>query len=402
MNCSCFAQVGYRNKIVGKWHLGHSKPDYLPLKHGFHEFYGSPNCHFGPYDNKNIPNIPMFRNNKMIGRYFENIHIDKQQHLSNLTEQYTQEAIDFITRQSADGRPYFLYWTPDSLHAPTYRSASFVGKSRKQSSYGDALIEIDHAVGRILQTIRRIDRCNNTFVFFTSDNGAALVSRNDAGSNGPLLCGKQTTFEGGYREPSIAWWPGRIQPASVSGQVSSVMDLFRTVANLAAVSVPTNRTYDSNDLSTTLFSHKINPNASMFYYRGDTLMAVRNGPYKAHLWTFTNTWEQFNQGIDFCPGNELANVTTHKLTQHKSPVLFHVVRDAAERYPISPKTLEYQKAIKLLRSIVEEHRETLRPGQPVLNTCDRAAMNWQPPGCEEVNMCLPKPKSAPYRCVWPH
>ena len=86
---------------------------------------------------------------------------------------YIKEAINFITTQS---QPFFLYWTPDSLHAPTFRSKEFVGKSRKQSSYGDALMEIDDGVGRILNTIRNnITLANNTFVFFTSDNGAALV-----------------------------------------------------------------------------------------------------------------------------------------------------------------------------------------------------------------------------------
>jgi len=36
------------------------------------------------------------------------------------------------------------------------------------------------------------------------------------GSNGPFLCGKQTTFEGGMREPAIAWWPGMIEPGQVT------------------------------------------------------------------------------------------------------------------------------------------------------------------------------------------
>lgn len=48
-------------------HLGH-QPQFLPLKHGFDEWFGAPNCHFGPYNNKNIPNIPVYRDDKMIGR----------------------------------------------------------------------------------------------------------------------------------------------------------------------------------------------------------------------------------------------------------------------------------------------------------------------------------------------
>lgn len=48
-------------------HLGH-RPQFHPLKHGFDEWFGSPNCHFGPYDNKVKPNIPVYRDWEMVGR----------------------------------------------------------------------------------------------------------------------------------------------------------------------------------------------------------------------------------------------------------------------------------------------------------------------------------------------
>lgn len=344
----------------------------------------------------------------MVGRLFESkeFAIDRRHQLSNLTQLYTQEAINFIKRKSSSCEPFFLYWTPDSLHAPTFRSPAFVGSSRKGSSYGDALVEMDHSIGRILDTIRRDSQlANNTFVFFTSDNGAALVSKTDAGSNGPLLCGKQTTFEGGFREPAIAWWPGRIPADTRTGQVASQMDLFRTIVNLLGLDMPLNRTYDSTDLGPLLFTANPSPqlNSSIFFYRGDTLMAVRNGPYKTHYWTFTNPIEEFRRGIDYCPGNEVVNVTTHQLTPHyKAPVLFHLVRDPGERYPISRWTSEYKREMMQLDAIAEEHQATMQPGTPVLNICDRAAMNWAPEGCEQLNMCLPKPISAPYKCDWPH
>ncbi|KAJ6216830.1 hypothetical protein RDWZM_007987 [Blomia tropicalis] len=271
------SSIENKNKIVGKWHLGHSKPEYLPLNNGFHEFFGS-----------------------------------------------------------------------------------------------------------------------------TNYNGPALTSAPDAGSNGPLLCGKQTTFEGGFREPAIAWWPGRIKPGTTSGQVTNMMDLYRTIANLAQAPMPSNRFYDSNDLSPLLFHNEPIKNASVFYYRGDTLMAIRHGPYKAHYWTFTNPWEEFKKKIDYCPGNEVQNVTTHKLTHHQSPVLFHLIRDPGERFPIPIHRYEYTNAIKKLETIKIEHERTMVRGEPVLNICDRAAMLWSPPGCEKIDMCLPVPKSAPYDCIWPH
>lgn len=338
----------------------------------------------------------------MIGRLYENIHIDRRRQVSNLTQVYAEEAREFIKKQEAKCEPFFLYWTPDSLHAPTYRSEEWVGRSKKGSSYGDQLMEMDDAIGGILDLVRGSESlANNTFVFFTSDNGPALVSREDAGSNGGLLCGKQTTFEGGVRMPSIAWWPGRIKAGSKSVHVSSHMDLYRTIAKLAGAQMPVNRTYDSNDLAPVLFEQK-DVQGSVFHYRGDTLMALRHGDYKVHYWTFTTTVEETRQGLDYCPGQLVRGVTTDTLTNQTLPVLFQVVRDPGEKYPISSKKAEYKTAMKKLEEVRLEHQANMVPGEPALNMCDRAAMNWAPVGCEELGMCLPVPPSAPYRCTWPH
>ncbi|RWS09708.1 N-acetylgalactosamine-6-sulfatase-like protein [Dinothrombium tinctorium] len=399
------AQNGYYNKIIGKWHLGH-QPQYLPLKHGFHEYFGSPNCHFGPYDNVTRPNIAFFRNDLMIGRYFEEIDINKKRHISNLTEMYVTEAIEFINRFAKNNgteKPFFLYWNPDATHAPTYRSQRFAGKSIKQSSYGDAVIELDYAVGKILHVVKsNPSLANNTFIFFTSDNGAALVSKTDAGSNAPFLCGKQTTFEGGFREPAIAWWQGRIQAKSITHQPATVMDLFATILEINNLTLPRDREYDSLSLTSVLFNNSAFERP-VFYYRGNLFMAIRYGHFKAHFYTWTNSWKQFNTGIDFCPGVNISEFTSHILTNHTlNPKLFHISRDPSEKYEIKASSQEYKSAIAKLKQIYKDHTRTLNPGKPVLNWCDRAVMHWSPPGCESINKCLNPPQSKPYLCDWPH
>ncbi|NWW13013.1 GALNS sulfatase, partial [Oreocharis arfaki] len=208
-------KAGYVSKIIGKWHLGH-RPQFHPLKHGFDEWFGSPNCHFGPYDNRERPNIPLYRDWEMIGRYYEDFKIDLKTGEANLTQLYLQEALDFISKQQASQQPFFLYWAIDATHAPVYASKQFLGTSQR-GLYGDAVREIDDSVGKILHHLQQLGISENTFVFFTSDNGAALISApKQGGSNGPFLCGKQTTFEGGMREPAIAWWPGHIPAGGVS------------------------------------------------------------------------------------------------------------------------------------------------------------------------------------------
>ncbi|KAL3860549.1 hypothetical protein ACJMK2_010665 [Sinanodonta woodiana] len=392
-------KVGYRSKIIGKWHLGH-RPQFHPLKHGFDEWFGSPNCHFGPYDDKTTPNIPVYRDTEMIGRYYEEFPINKNGE-SNLTQIFIQEAVSFIQNQSSKGQPFFLYWAVDATHEPLYASGPFLGTSRR-GLYGDAVRELDYGVGVILQKLKSLNIDKNTFAFFSSDNGAATYAKTDGGSNGPFLCGKQTTFEGGVREPSIAWWTGKIQPGQVSHQVGSLMDLYTTLVNLAGADVPKDRVIDGIDLSDVLFSNQTF-DRPLFYYRGNELMAVRLGIYKAHLWTWTNSIQEYNQGIDFCPGEEIENVTTHEqVNQSSLPLLFHIGRDFGEKYIIKPNSVEYKMVMPKIIAAVENHKANLVPGIPQLNLCDDAVMNWSPPGCEKLNKCLKAPPSKPYKCPWPH
>uniref|UniRef100_A0A9L0J1L2 N-acetylgalactosamine-6-sulfatase n=1 Tax=Equus asinus TaxID=9793 RepID=A0A9L0J1L2_EQUAS len=422
-------EAGYVSKIVGKWHLGH-RPQFHPLKHGFDEWFGSPNCHFGPYDNRARPNIPVYRDWEMVGRYYEEFPINLKTGEANLTQIYLQvmgawagraldagrwasgrrrtlcsppqEALDFIRRQQAARRPFFLYWAVDATHAPVYASKPFLGTSQR-GRYGDAVREIDDSVGKILHSLQDLGIAESTFVFFTSDNGAALISApKQGGSNGPFLCGKQTTFEGGMREPAVAWWPGRIPAGQVSHQLGSIMDLFTTSLSLAGLEPPRDRAIDGLSLLPAMLQGQL-MDRPIFYYRGNTLMAVTLGQYKAHFWTWTNSWEEFRQGIDFCPGQNVSGVTTHTQEEHtRLPLIFHLGRDPGERFPLSFASTEYLDALRRITPVVRQHQEALIPGQPQLNVCNQAVMNWAPPGCEKLGKCLTPPESVPEKCSWPH
>ncbi|KAK2819700.1 hypothetical protein Q7C36_021346 [Tachysurus vachellii] len=392
---------GYVSKIVGKWHLGHRK-QHLPLEHGFDQFFGSPHCHFGPYNESVCPNIPVYNNSQMIGRYYEEFQINRKTGESNLTQHFLQEALDFISHQNTAHQPFFLYWAPDATHDPVYASKQFLGQSQR-GRYGDAVMELDHSVGKILAQLVELGIDKNTFVFFTSDNGAAVMSGpGQSGSNGPFLCGKETTFEGGMREPAIAWWPGRIPAGTVSYQLGTVMDLFTTSLALAGLNAPDDRIIDGMDLSSTFFNNSV-IERPVFYYRGNEMMAVRLEMYKAHYWTWTNSWEEFKKGINFCPGQEVPGVTNHIQMEHTmQPLIFHLGRDPGEKQPISVLSKEYQQVLERINAIVEQHKRTLVPGEPQLNMCDLAVMNWAPPGCEKLGKCLKSPPSNPWKCEWPH
>ncbi|KAL1439781.1 hypothetical protein MTO96_009635 [Rhipicephalus appendiculatus] len=395
-------EVGYRNMIIGKWHLGH-EPEFLPLRHGFHEFFGSPSTHPGPFDDVTQPNIPVYRDDHMIGRYYEDFEIDVKTAMSNITVMYTEEAVSFIKRQAARRQPFFLYWAPDATHEPVY-SSSAVRSQSIRGAYGDAVIELDRGVGAILLALKTTGVAENTFVFFTSDNGAATYAKENGGSNGPLLCGKQTTFEGGVREPAIAWWPGIVPAGTVSRWPASNMDLLPTIAELARVTLPPGLVLDGQSLLDSMLGRNETPNERpIFYYRGNELMAIRSGLYKAHFWCWTDFWEDFKQGVDFCPGQSVDGVTSHEqLNYTHQPVLFHLGLDPGEKYPIPADSSEYRDNIGSILEIYQKHRCSLVPGKPQLDWCDDAAMQWAPPGCEKIGRCLPVPPSRPYRCPWPY
>ncbi|KPP77394.1 N-acetylgalactosamine-6-sulfatase-like [Scleropages formosus] len=335
-------KVGYVSKIVGKWHLGH-RSQYLPLEHGFDEWFGSPNCHFGPYNDSDRPNIPVYKDSQMVGRYYEEFEINVKTGESNLTQIYLEESLLFLRAHAKAQQPFFLYWAVDATHAPVYASKSFLGRSQR-GRYGDAVMELDHSVGVILDELRTLGLAEDTLVFFTSDNGAALVSA-----------------------------------PTQEDRIIDGLDLSPVLLNSSLIDRP------------------------IFYYRGNELMAVRLGLYKAHYWTWSNSWEEFHKGVNFCPGEEVDGVTTHDQKEHTmQPLIFHLGRDPGEKFPISVLSEEYRTALQNISPVVERHKKNLVVAVPQLNMCDLAVMNWTPAGCEKLGKCLKGPKSQPWKCDWPH
>eukprot|EP00116_Pleurobrachia_bachei_P009514 sb/3469776/ len=115
----------------------------------------------------------VFRDDKMIGRYFTNFTI--QNGVSNLTQLYIKEGLDFIDKNAHSETPFLLYWTPDANHQPQYSSEMFHKKSIRGTRYGDSVMEVDYGVGLILKRLKDLGIDKNTLVVFTSDNGAETL-----------------------------------------------------------------------------------------------------------------------------------------------------------------------------------------------------------------------------------
>ncbi|MFP4055390.1 MAG: sulfatase [Candidatus Brocadiia bacterium] len=294
---------GYATACVGKWHLGHL-PQFLPMRHGFDRYFGI------PYSNDMRP-TPLLDGQKIV---------EEPADQSTLTRRYTRRAVEFIEANAQ--RPFFLYFPHTFPHVPLFASEDFRGKSPR-GLYGDVVEELDHSVGQVLDTLREHGLEKRTLVLFTSDNGPWLPRKLRGGSAGLLRGGKGSTWEGGMREPCIAWWPGTVPAGATSTGLASTLDILPTCLALAGVEPPGDRVLDGVDMTPILTGKGESRREAMFFYRGTRLYAVRKGPWKAHFIT------QAGYGDRPHPQDP--------------PLLFHLERDPSERFDVAkqnPRVLD--------------------------------------------------------------
>jgi arylsulfatase A-like enzyme len=169
-------------------------------------------------------------------------------------------------------------------HVPIFASEKFKGKTER-GLYGDVIEEVDWSVGQILDTLKRNGLDENTLVIFTSDNGPWAEYGDHAGSAGPLRGSKQTTFEGGQREPFIARWPKKIPAGTVSHAPLMNIDLLPTLAKLAGAELPKDRIIDGRDIWPVLSGRqkKGEIHDALYFYWGNELHAVLSGKWKLHM-----------------------------------------------------------------------------------------------------------------------
>ena len=266
---------GYATQAVGKWHLG-DQPEFLPTRQGFDHYLGIPysNDMLKKFADTRVPVVPLLRDEKV----FELIDNDGQ---SKLVEVYTQEATDFIDRNR--DHPFYLYLAHNAVHTPIHPGAAFAGKSQN-GRFGDWVEEVDWSVGRILDKLVELKLDKHTLVIFTSDNGPWLTKGTDGGSAGPLHGGKGSTWEGGMREPTIAWWPGQVPAGSVNDAVAGTIDLLPTFVSLAGGIVPASPVIDGRDITSILRGQsKESAREAHYYFSGYNLQAVRQGRWKLAL-----------------------------------------------------------------------------------------------------------------------
>ena len=288
---------GYATAAYGKWDIdGRSKFENKklhPIHQGFDYYYGAPN--------------------DGMKRFLEKEKRIKALSPALRTERYTDKAISFI-KENKD-QPFFAYVSYHMPHIKLAASKKFKGKSAG-GLYGDVIEEIDHNVGRVLDTLVEEGLDKNTYVIFTSDNGPWYLANDprhikiyggkqqaddQGGSAFPLRGDKTTNWDGGFRVPCIMWAPGRVPASQVSAEIVTNLDIMPTFAKLAGGTVPTDRVIDGHDVGDLIHGVEgaASPTKAFYFYVREHLRAVRVGKWKLHCpHEPDELWERFYRDGD--------------------------------------------------------------------------------------------------------
>jgi len=360
-------QAGYRTGIFGKWHLGDT-PDNFPTRHGFDTWFGIPysndmnslgsldmtevyrlraegrgaeaSASFANlYDYFRDPRVelwdsPLWRSTNT-GSGFEDAVIEQPINQHTLTKRITEEAIEFIEDNS--DTPFLAYIPHPMPHLPLFTSKEFEGRSLG-GAYGDVIEELDWSVGQVREKLERLGIDGNTLVIFTSDNGPWQEANiHLSGSAGMLNGSKGSTWEGGVREPAIFWWPGKIQPATIS-EIGSTMDVYATVLALAGVVSP--NAVDGYNLTPTLLTGAPTAREEMPYYQRGYLKAFRKGRYKIHFYA------------------------ARADEQLEKPLLFDLLTDLGEQQNIAD---EYPDIVAELTTAAQRYQQSIPVAEPIFD-----------------------------------
>jgi arylsulfatase A-like enzyme len=339
---------GYTTAHVGKWHLQthHEKGRaHFPEANGFDVNVaggknGQPASYYFPYTHEKYPqnNIPDLEDGKE-GDY--------------LTDALTDQAISFIESQADHDQPFFLNMWYHTVHTPiqprkdklekyqkkaaamglnaTMREAlpehqSFSHAHQDNVAYACMVESMDENIGRILDTLKRLNIENDTIVLFCSDNGGLSTGSGPMSptSSGPLRAGKAWIYEGGIRVPLIVKLPGQVKAGLTLEEPVISTDLYPTILALAGLPLRPEQHVDGVSLKPLLTgtSQSLEREALYFHYPHyhhiNTMGpagAVRMGDYKLVEVFETGKVELYNLSDDLGETNDLATSMPELTTQ---------------------------------------------------------------------------------------
>lgn len=284
---------GYATACFGKWHLGSSE-ERFPTHQGFDEWFGIPrstgevNWPLQPgFDPAEYQYQPIYEGRK--GEASRKTRPYDRAARALIDREITDRAVAYIGKQAKAARPFFLYVPFTLPHDPPLTHPDFTKPNRSQ--YQNAMDEIDHNAGRVIDAVEASGLADNTIVVFTSDNGPQTlqgigVDFGGQSDTGPFRGEFPSGWEGAIRTPCVIRWPGRARPGRVANGIVSLLDFYRTFARLAGADdkVPVDRAIDSIDQTEFLFGDvESSPRESVMFFHNNRLLSVKWKNYKVHF-----------------------------------------------------------------------------------------------------------------------
>ncbi|VGO18607.1 sulfatase family protein [Pontiella sulfatireligans] len=370
---------GYHTACIGKWHLGLNWPfsstDKVPVGNakalaklaaagidwtapvpgprlaGFDYYFGDDVINWPPFvyiENEKVLGTPDAKFRTPGGEWAEN----------KVLPTITSKAVEYIEKQAASKKPFFLYFPMTAPHAPIAPAVDFAGKSGL-TKYVDFVIETDRRVGQILDAVDRAGIAANTLIVFTADNGTSLKHSNadDVEAKGidfevNVRGGKSDIWEGGHKVPFIVRWPGKIKGGAINTTPICTTDIMATVAELVGVELPDDAAEDSVSFRPALQGEPLE-RGPIINHSIQGRFAIRDGKWK----------------LAFCPGSGGWSLRDELALKKGLPELqlYNLAADPLEQNNLIASHPE--QAAQLtdeLREIINNGRST--PGKPQRNT----------------------------------
>lgn len=326
-------QGGYRTAIVGKWHLGHFQPEYLPTRRGFDHQYGHYNGAIDYFEHTRDGGFDWHRDDKTSRDQGYSTHL------------LAADAARFVA-ENAGKSPYFLYVPFNAVHAPHQVPAKYMepyahlkGERRK---YAGMLAAMDEAVGEIVAAVEKSGTRGNTLFIFTSDNGGP--SPGTVTDNGKFRAGKGTLYEGGVRVAAFATWDGKIKPGITISEPIHAVDWYPTLTGLVGAKPAGKLPVDGLDVWPVLTEGAKSPHEVILLNTTPNAGAVRAGNWKLVVKT----------GEDAADGEDEPKARKKKNAAGRSIELFDLDKDPYETKNLASenreKVVELQAKLKSFAS----------------------------------------------------
>jgi len=312
--------AGYATAIIGKWHLGHFAPEFLPTKRGFDHQYGHYNGALDYDTHVRDGGFDWHRDDKVSRDEGYSTHL------------LAKDAVKFIN-DSAGKKPFFLYVPFNAVHAPHQVPAEYmkpyINLKGERQKYAGMLAAMDEAVGQIVGAVEKAGVRNNTLFVFSSDNGGpqpGVVT-----DNGKYRGGKGTLYEGGVRVAAFSTWDGHIKAGSIITEPLHMVDWYPTLLKLSGAKTEQKLPMDGLDIWPTLTQGNPSPHDAILINTTPNTGAIRAGDWKLVV----------KNGSDDPDGG-----TTPKQDAKESVELFNLKDDPFEKANLADKNAEKVKDLK--------------------------------------------------------